>query len=196
MKWKFLKSAHYSSNTVSTISTQIVITWHVYFAGRFTNIVARWPGSTLDSHIFTASAICDFLEENHSGLNDGLLLGDSGYRCKPYLMTPFLTPKSQAERKYNGANKTTRCTIEWVFGWWKRRFHVLHSEVSRININIKIIIGLYCTWNHMEYCSYTITTPETVQFKKTHAWGGAPILYLMGILVVTFRGWNCGSCNF
>ena len=64
----------------------------------FTNIVARWPGSTHDSFIFTGSQIGQQLNAQHQCLEDGFLLGDSGYPCKPYLMTPYLNP---------GTNKQT-----------------------------------------------------------------------------------------
>ncbi|CAG2249443.1 HARBI1 [Mytilus edulis] len=53
--------------------------------GKFTQITADWPGSVHDSHIFKNSSICKHLEENHKGLVDGVLLGDSGYMCRPFL---------------------------------------------------------------------------------------------------------------
>ncbi|CAN7947570.1 unnamed protein product, partial [Ixodes hexagonus] len=53
------------------------------------NVVARWPGSTHDSRIFTESTLSSKLTD---GMYDGLLLGDSGYTCQPWLMTPFLSP--------------------------------------------------------------------------------------------------------
>jgi hypothetical protein len=66
--------------------------------GRFTNIVARWPGSTHDSQIFHTSQICQKLEDNHNNLEQGILLGDSGYALKPYLMTPFHEPVTANQR--------------------------------------------------------------------------------------------------
>ena len=56
-----------------------------------TNIVARWPGSTHDSRIFDNSKIADKLRD---GAIDGILVGDSGYACRAYLMTP---PNPQAK---------------------------------------------------------------------------------------------------
>ena len=57
-------------------------------AGRFLNIVAKWPGSTHYklSHIFQTSAIRLCLEG--TTLDNGVLVGDSGYACLHYLMTP------------------------------------------------------------------------------------------------------------
>jgi hypothetical protein len=43
-----------------------------------------------DSHIFRTSAIGLALEG--TTLDDGVLLGDNGYPCLPYLMTPYNNP--------------------------------------------------------------------------------------------------------
>ena len=107
----------------------------------FTNIVARWPGSTHDSHVFRSSSICHFFEENHHSLDDGILLGDSGYACQPFMMTPYSNPSTPAEAAYNNAHCKTRVKIEQTFGQWKRRFHVLHSEIRMAPEKVCIIIG-------------------------------------------------------
>ena len=65
------------------------------------------------------------MEEGHV---NGFILGDSGYRCTPWLMTPLLQPNGAAERRYNAAHKKTRVLVEQSIGRWKRRFHVLHTE--------------------------------------------------------------------
>jgi hypothetical protein len=65
------------------------------------------------------------------GLEKGVLLGDSGYPCRPFLLTPYLNPSSASEERYNEAHTGTRNLIERVFGVWKRKFHVLHSEVCQ-----------------------------------------------------------------
>ena len=71
----------------------------------FTNIVARWPGSTHDSFVFSSSLIGQRFESQPRTLEDGLLLGDSGYPCKPYLMTPCLNHTSVNEEAFNQAHK-------------------------------------------------------------------------------------------
>ncbi|XP_063416443.1 putative nuclease HARBI1 [Mytilus trossulus] len=97
--------------------------------GKFTNISANWPGSTHDSHIFNTSNLCHYLETNNRGLADGLILGDSGYACRPFLMTPYLNPRERHQQRLNRAHSSTRSITERAFGILKRRFHVLHSEV-------------------------------------------------------------------
>jgi len=57
---------------------------------KFTNIVARWPGSVHDSRIFNESILKTYFEE---GELEGVLVGDSGYACLPYLLTPVLNRK-------------------------------------------------------------------------------------------------------
>ena len=91
--------------------------------------MARWPGSAHDSFILGTSAIGHHLEASHHGLEDGVLLGDSGYACTPFLQTPYTHPHTRSEERFNVAHKTTRCIIERSFGVLKRRFHILHSEI-------------------------------------------------------------------
>ncbi|XP_055997802.1 putative nuclease HARBI1 [Ostrea edulis] len=105
---------------------------HVRIMGpsRFINIVAKWPGSNHDSFIFRESNIGTYFEAHHKGIDvDGLLIGDSGYACSKYLVTPFLRPTTESQMKYNDAHTHTRAVIERSFGWLKRRFMVLHGEI-------------------------------------------------------------------
>ena len=81
------------------------------------------------SFIFSDSQIGQQLNAQHQSVEDGLLLGDSGYPCKPYLMTPYLNPGTNKQTDFNNAHTRTRVAIEQAFGVWKRRFHLLHSEI-------------------------------------------------------------------
>jgi len=82
----------------------------------FTNVVARWPGSTHDGHVFRTSNICTYLQNNHHSLDDGVLLGDSGYTRSPFLMTPYTTTRSAPQEAYNDVHAKTRVVIEQTFG--------------------------------------------------------------------------------
>ncbi|KAM7290826.1 putative nuclease HARBI1 [Ixodes scapularis] len=76
-------------------------------SSRIRNVVG--PGSTHDSRVFTESTLPIKLAD---GVYDGLLLGDSSYTCQPWLMTPFPSPSSAAEVRYNTAHTTTRSIVE------------------------------------------------------------------------------------
>ncbi|KAK6172692.1 hypothetical protein SNE40_016303 [Patella caerulea] len=58
---------------------------------RITSLCANWPGSVHDSRIWRQ---CELNNQFQNGIHDGLLLGDSGYPCLKYLMTPFLNPSN------------------------------------------------------------------------------------------------------
>ena len=73
-----------------------------------------------------------------------LLLGDSGYALKRWLITPVSRPTTRGENKVNRAHKKTRSLIERLFGILKRRWRILDhtggtlcyspSKVAKITI--------------------------------------------------------------
>ncbi|KTF85849.1 hypothetical protein cypCar_00044206, partial [Cyprinus carpio] len=71
-----------------------------------------------DSQIFiTSGARC-------TKVNSLVLLGDRGYGCQSFLLTPFTDPQ-EAQQAYNHAR--TRARVEMTFGLLKARFHCLHK---------------------------------------------------------------------
>lgn len=56
---------------------------------QFFDLVASWPGSVHDSRIFDNSRVRVMYEEHRV---PGMLLGDMGYACFPFLMTPLADP--------------------------------------------------------------------------------------------------------
>ncbi|GFQ82520.1 nuclease HARBI1, partial [Trichonephila clavata] len=85
------------------------------------NVVARWPGSAHDSTVFNNSAACLSLKTNEL-YRDFHLLGDTGYACEKYLLTPFGNPRTLAEVRYNKSHVLTRNTIERKYGILKEDF--------------------------------------------------------------------------
>ncbi|CAH1380002.1 unnamed protein product [Tenebrio molitor] len=84
------------------------------------HIIARWPGSVHDSTIFNDSPLP--VEFGMGRYGNDFLLGDSGYPCKPHLLTPVLNPINASQEAYNTAHIATRNTVERFFGVLKRRF--------------------------------------------------------------------------
>jgi hypothetical protein len=116
-EWRYVNRKNYYS-----INVQVVFDPRY----RFTNVVARWPGSTHDSVLLRESGVAEIMERRQG---DHVLLGDSGYPLKPWLMTPFLDPNTAGQRRYNRTHKKTRCLVERAIGQWKRRFNCLHGKL-------------------------------------------------------------------
>ena len=62
------------------------------------DVVAEWPGAASDARILANSALA---RSFNAGEQEGLLLGDSGYPLKPWLMVPFAHPSTRGEERYN-----------------------------------------------------------------------------------------------
>ncbi|XP_052761947.1 putative nuclease HARBI1 [Mya arenaria] len=62
---------------------------------KFTFINEQWPGSAHDSFIFRTSTLGCHLERNHRGLEDGIVLGDSGKKVRDEI----LSQKTKEERR-------------------------------------------------------------------------------------------------
>ncbi|KAH7937853.1 hypothetical protein HPB49_016750 [Dermacentor silvarum] len=63
---------------------------------QFLDVVASWPGSVHDSRIFSNSRVMVLYEQKAV---PGILLGDQGYACLPYLMPPLRNPRTAAEKR-------------------------------------------------------------------------------------------------
>lgn len=97
---------------------------------RIQNIVCRWPGSTHDSTIWDNCSVRGKFERNEMG--DNVLVGDSGYALRKYLLTPFRNPANEGQNRYNESQIRTRNPVERSYGVWKRRFPIL-----AVGINVK-----------------------------------------------------------
>ena len=93
----------------------------------FLDIVPEYAGSSPDSRIFQNSLLCRRYME---GRLNGMLVGDRGYPCLPFLMTPLPNPQTDDELIYNNIQSRTRQIVERTFGVWKRRFPCLSRGLS------------------------------------------------------------------
>ncbi|XP_051816643.1 putative nuclease HARBI1 [Acanthochromis polyacanthus] len=87
-----------------------------------TNIEAKWPGSVHDERIWRASSLSHRFAQ---GDFNGILLGDRGYPCLPFLLTPYMDPATDPQRAFNRAHARTRARVEMLFGLMKSRFQCL-----------------------------------------------------------------------
>ncbi|XP_037572158.2 putative nuclease HARBI1 [Dermacentor silvarum] len=98
---------------------------------QFFDVVSSSPGSVHDSRIFDNSRARVLYETKRV---PGLLLGDAGYACMPFLMTPMADSgrPNSPESRYQAAHIRTRNTVERAFGVWKRRFPCLDMGLQHL----------------------------------------------------------------
>jgi len=107
--------------------------------GYISDVVARWPGSVHDSTIFDNSHLRALLE---MGPAHGYLVGDGGYACRKYLLTPLTNPTTAAEKLYNASQISARNCIERTNGRLKRRFPALKYGMRlRIDHVLPVIVA-------------------------------------------------------
>jgi len=102
------------------------------------DVVARWPGSVHDSTVFDNSHLRAVLE---TGEVEGHLIGDSGYACRPYMLTPVLKETSEAERRYNAAHASARNCIERTNGLLKRFPCLKYGMRLRIDNTLAVVVA-------------------------------------------------------
>lgn len=97
------------------------------------DIVCRWGGSTHDSRIFDNSNLHNICEQ---GQIHGIILGDNGYPCRRYLLTPVLRLMTQPEIRYNEAHVSTRNVVERCIGVLKSRFRCISCD-SKMRLKLE-----------------------------------------------------------
>ncbi|XP_040190192.1 putative nuclease HARBI1 [Rana temporaria] len=102
-----------------SLNVQVVVDSHQ----RIMSIRSGFPGSCHDSHILRQSALFDRFEQGN--MPEGWLVGDAGYGCRSWLLTPLSNPQTAAEVRYNSVHIRTRSVIERTFGMWKSTFRCL-----------------------------------------------------------------------
>ena len=91
------------------------------------DVVSSWWGSAHDSRIFNESALKQKVQQLQPQYH---LVGDRGYACSRYMLTPLTNPTSHSQRRYNYAQSATRMIIEQVNGVLKRRFPCLTKRLN------------------------------------------------------------------
>lgn len=97
------------------------------YDSKIVNIVAKWPGSVHDSTILKESSVVNYM--TRVPLHPSVILGDSGYVCSNWLLTPYRIVDSRHKEIFNNAHKSCRSKIERCIGQLKRRWPCIHGEV-------------------------------------------------------------------
>jgi len=92
---------------------------------RFMYINVNNPGRNHDAGCFDNSAFGHRLAAGYRPFPDAVVLGDSGYTCNDYTITPLLAPNAPEEISFNVAHKRTRCIVERALGLLKARWRIL-----------------------------------------------------------------------
>ncbi|XP_063884700.1 putative nuclease HARBI1 [Scylla paramamosain] len=127
----------------------------------------RFPGVVVhDARILDESGLKALFEQNYAPAGC-YLLGDSGYPCKEWLLTPYLNPLAGVQTNYNTAHKRTRCVVERGIGQLKRQFHVLHGEV-RLSPEKTCKIVYVCAQLHNMCKQFNIPVPINEEDELFH----------------------------
>jgi nuclease HARBI1 len=101
-------------------------------------------GRSHDSRVLQNSSVWQKFEvEGQLPFPGAVLLGDSGYPLRQWLITPFSAPADQAQQRFNFAHSKTRCIVEQTFGLLKNRFSCLKSglRVKDMTLAGRLIIA-------------------------------------------------------
>ncbi|XP_033096701.1 putative nuclease HARBI1 [Anneissia japonica] len=102
---------------------------------KFLDVVAKYPGSCHDSFILSNSTIGQRFQDGL--IPNGLLIGDSGYPLREWLMVPINNPTTEDERNYNDMHASARNVIERSFGVMKSRFRCIHCSGGNLQYSPK-----------------------------------------------------------
>lgn len=71
-----------------------------------------------------------------------ILLGDGGYACTNYMLTPLTLPTTDAEHAYQNTQILMRNAIERLFGVLKRRFPALQNGLKiKVETTLQVIVA-------------------------------------------------------
>uniref|UniRef100_A0A915IHC2 DDE Tnp4 domain-containing protein n=1 Tax=Romanomermis culicivorax TaxID=13658 RepID=A0A915IHC2_ROMCU len=95
---------------------------------KFYYVSACWPGSVHDAHVLRNSSLfTKFDGDRWRPIPNAVLLGNSGYPLKEWLVPPLLRPRNDAGARFNIAHKGTRRIVENSFGILKKSFTSLEK---------------------------------------------------------------------
>jgi hypothetical protein len=89
-------------------------------------VSAKWPGRLNDKRVIKNSALHNAFEAGWRPFPNAVILGDSGYALREWLLPPIGGVNlSVEEALFNSYNRSTRRTVECYFGILKQKFACL-----------------------------------------------------------------------
>ncbi|KAI5651712.1 DDE superfamily endonuclease domain-containing protein [Phthorimaea operculella] len=110
---------------------------------------ARWPGSVHDARVMRCSSLARVWESGWRPFPNAIILGDSGYGLKKWLLTPNIPiqiPRTVALERFLRAFKSTRRMVENSLGIIKEKFPCLNY--LRVQPQIASNVILSCVLLH------------------------------------------------
>ena len=142
---------------------------------KFYYVSAKWPGSVNDARVLRNSSLNNAFQNGFRPFHGAVILGDSIYPTKNWLIPPQPAPHGGAEERFNRAHKKTRAVIERAFGVMKARFPILRHirvlEASYAAEIIKTVCVLHnlCLqfeqhrYNDLNEAEYNAPRPEIIE---------------------------------
>ncbi|XP_037808570.1 putative nuclease HARBI1 [Lucilia sericata] len=110
------RKGFYSINVMAICDHKMFITY----------VDARHPGASHDSFVWNHSSADHYFKTLFlNGKRNFWLLGDSGYKLLPYMLTPYGNPTEPWQKKFNEKHSKTRNIIERCFGVLKNLFRCI-----------------------------------------------------------------------
>lgn len=111
---------------------------------RIMTAIVRWGGSVPDWVIYENSKLRCVLEQGEYGH----LVGDAGYQCQRYLLTPVSCPSTLAEKRYNRAHSSICHRAQHAFSLIRQRFQCTAQELrSNPKTSCAIILSCFALHN-------------------------------------------------
>ncbi|XP_065643973.1 putative nuclease HARBI1 [Hydra vulgaris] len=87
------------------------------------------PGRWHDAHVLRNCNLWNKFEIGELPFNGAVILADSAYPCREWLIPPFPGDPDGAQKRFNIAQRKTRNIIERCFGIVKNRFYALKTGI-------------------------------------------------------------------
>jgi len=95
----------------------------------FFYVNTKFPGKCHDSHVLQSSSLWRDFDQGWRPFENAVLLADSAYPVKEWLLTPFRGAAEGPQARYNAAHMKTRSIVEQAFGVIKKRFYILQTGI-------------------------------------------------------------------